>query len=295
MSRGIPKPDILDLIIPSSTNTIILFGNSITEWSFEQSNNGFGYQLEQYYMGKAQVCNRGVAGYTSSWLKEYFKDLMHEIREKTARPPLFFTIMIGANDACTPGMAQHVPLPEFERNIKGYVDEILTNPATEGTRVVLITCPPIGRPAPSQDALRIRGFRPDAIVDEAMVQAFKENMAFQTYLRKKQYAEKIMGIAKEYENATDRVAGLNCWKDFVDKALGKELSKVGTMTKDGEYEENYLPGSGLPAAVEFEQGTFTDGLHLGPQGYGLLSERLFELLFSKWPELRSQNLEGGDS
>ena len=62
MSRGIPKPEIIDLINPAFTNTIVLFGNSITEWSFEKYNKGFGYRLEQYYSGKAQVLNRGVAG-----------------------------------------------------------------------------------------------------------------------------------------------------------------------------------------------------------------------------------------
>ena len=188
---------------------------------------------------------------------------MADIRENALQPPLFFTIMIGANDACTPGMAQHVPLPEFERNIKEYIDEILTDPATGGTRVVLITCPPIGRPAPSRDALTIRGFEPEAAVDETMIQAFKENLGFQTYMRKKKYAEKIMDIAKKYEEATDRVVGLNCWKDFVDRALGRELSKVDTATRKDEFEENSLPGAGLPAALEFEKDMFTDGLHLG--------------------------------
>ena len=204
-----------------------------------------------------------AARYNSRWLKDYFQDVMAEIREKARQPPLFFTIMVGANDACSPGMSQHVPLPEFEANIKEYVDKILADPATAETRAVLITCPPIGRPAPSKDALRIRGFEPDAAIDEITIETFKENMAFQTYMRKKQYAEKIMEIANEYEKATDRVVGLNCWKDFVDRALGRELSKVGVMTSKDEYEEDHLPGSGLPGAREFEDETFTDGLHLG--------------------------------
>ena len=201
--------------------------------------------------------------YTSEWLKDYFEDLMAEIQEKAEQPPLFFTIMIGANDSCMPGMAQHVPLPDFERNIKGYIDEILTHPATEGTRVVLITCPPIGQPKPSQAAMNMRGFDATTSPDENVIQAFKEGGGFKAYMRKKQYAEKIMEIAKEYEEVTDRVAGLNCWKDLVDNALGKELSVVGTLTGIDEYDDKSLPGSGLPSAPEFEEGTFTDGLHLG--------------------------------
>ncbi|KAI9675972.1 MAG: hypothetical protein M1822_008358 [Bathelium mastoideum] len=290
----VPKPDIVDLLNPAFRNTIILFGNSITEWSFQEKTNGYGHQLEKYYMGKAQVLNRGVAGYTSTWLNEYFQDLMTEIREKARKPPLFFTIMVGANDACMPGMTQHVPLPEFEKNIKGYVDEILTDPATEGSRVVIITCPPIGRPRPSRDALRVRGLEAEAATDEKVIRAFKEGPGFQTYMRKKQYAEKIMEIAKEYEEVTDRVAGLNCWKDLVDNALGRKLSNVGTATNADEYDEESLPGAGLPCSAEFEKGTFTDGLHLGSKGYGILSERLFELLFSKWPELRKENLKVAD-
>ena len=62
MTLGIPTPAIVDLLDPAFRNTIVLFGNSITEWSFDDDTKGYGYQLGQYYMGKVQVLNRGVAG-----------------------------------------------------------------------------------------------------------------------------------------------------------------------------------------------------------------------------------------
>lgn len=65
MNLAVPTPAIVDLLDPAFRNTIVLFGDSITEWSFgddDEGTKGFGYQLERYYMGKAQVLNRGVAG-----------------------------------------------------------------------------------------------------------------------------------------------------------------------------------------------------------------------------------------
>jgi len=39
---------------------IILFGDSLTEWSFNEWDRGFGYELEQRYKGTAEVLNRGI-------------------------------------------------------------------------------------------------------------------------------------------------------------------------------------------------------------------------------------------
>jgi lysophospholipase L1-like esterase len=38
---------------------IVLFGDSLTEWSFEDHNRGFGWVLQQRYAGKAEVVNEG--------------------------------------------------------------------------------------------------------------------------------------------------------------------------------------------------------------------------------------------
>jgi lysophospholipase L1-like esterase len=37
----------------------ILFGDSLTEWSFDEETEGFGQFLEKRYLGKARVVNEG--------------------------------------------------------------------------------------------------------------------------------------------------------------------------------------------------------------------------------------------
>ena len=43
----------------------VLFGDSLTEWSFREATQGFGLVLEKAYAGKATIVNEGI---TSSGL-----------------------------------------------------------------------------------------------------------------------------------------------------------------------------------------------------------------------------------
>jgi lysophospholipase L1-like esterase len=38
----------------------ILFGDSLTEWAFDEHNEGFGWNLEQKYEAKVQVHCEGI-------------------------------------------------------------------------------------------------------------------------------------------------------------------------------------------------------------------------------------------
>jgi isoamyl acetate esterase len=46
---------------------IILFGDSLTEWSFEEETCGFGWALQSYYAPRVEICNEGKAGYAKSF------------------------------------------------------------------------------------------------------------------------------------------------------------------------------------------------------------------------------------
>jgi hypothetical protein len=51
-----------DMSAPPNSNRlpeIVLFGDSLTEWSFDDSTQGFGLHLEKLYAGKARVVNEG--------------------------------------------------------------------------------------------------------------------------------------------------------------------------------------------------------------------------------------------
>jgi lysophospholipase L1-like esterase len=39
---------------------IVLFGDSLTEWAFDETTAGFGWVLEEKYHGKAEIVNEGI-------------------------------------------------------------------------------------------------------------------------------------------------------------------------------------------------------------------------------------------
>jgi lysophospholipase L1-like esterase len=39
---------------------IVLFGDSLTEWGFDSDTQGFGWYLEEWYKGKAEIVNEGT-------------------------------------------------------------------------------------------------------------------------------------------------------------------------------------------------------------------------------------------
>ncbi|KAL1597794.1 hypothetical protein SLS60_008281 [Paraconiothyrium brasiliense] len=253
----------------------ILFGDSLTEWSFDSSTQGFGWYLTEWYKDKAEIVNEGYAGYTSEHVKSEFSRLVKQITTAEAPPTLLFTIFLGANDACFIGEREYVPLPQFSDNIRSFVEEILIQDKLTSAKIVLITPPPINvpEPLPSDDeslgpamAMALKGERDP-----------KKDRGYRTWVSKRRYAEGILSIAKEYEE-TGRVMGLDYWTALVDAGLEEQGRK-------GEVDEDRFPGCGLPGAKEFGKGWFTDGLHLDVKAYNVLSKVLTETVLQTWSEL----------
>ncbi|KAI9829856.1 MAG: hypothetical protein M1819_005954 [Sarea resinae] len=265
---------------PPGYPKIILFGDSLTERSFESVNNGFGKVLTAYYAGWADGFP-GQFRYNSTWLRNFFMGIIGTLESMNSCPPLFITVFLGANDACLPPTSAHVPLPEFEANLRYYVDTILSHPMTKGTKVILITPPPI----------EVHPFRSETAdnpsVQESLIRSVKTGRGYQTYMSKKLYAEKVMGIAKSYQEQTDLVAGLDFWTALVN--FGHENGKR-SESGPSEIDDEILPGSGLPGATSFGRAVLVDGLHLGPLGYKVLSRELLALITEKWPELQKEAL-----
>ncbi|OAG10203.1 SGNH hydrolase [Paraphaeosphaeria sporulosa] len=257
----------------------VLFGDSLTEWSFDDSTQGFGWYLTDLYKGKAKIVNEGYAGYTSEHVKPEFSRIMTRITAPFAPSTLLFTIFLGANDACFVGKTEYVPLPQFSDNIRSFVEEILIQDNLADAKIVLITPPPVNVPDPLPGD--------DEGLGPAMAKALKgkepkQDRAYLTYMSKKRYADGIMSIAKEYEE-TDRVVGLNYWRALVDAGLEEQ-------GRTGELDEDLFPGCGLAGAKEFGSGWFTDGLHLDKKAYNVLSKALTETVIGKWPELSPERI-----
>ncbi|KAI9787215.1 MAG: hypothetical protein M1839_003450 [Geoglossum umbratile] len=244
---------------------IILFGDSLTERSFDTDNKGFGAELQNYYARRADVVNRGFSGYTSAWLIPHFKNIIRMLQAEGSPPPLFFTVFLGANDAVLPRYSQHVPLPEYEANLRYYVDTLLEHPMTKGTKIILITPPPIDV-YPSEEG------DPDDL----------DSISYRTYVSKQTYAKKVVEIAKSYEGRGDLVAGLDFWTAMIN--YGRMKGKEQGIPED----DAKPPGCGLFGAVYFGRDVFLDGLHLGPLGYEVLSNELLSLVTTRWPELRKE-------
>ncbi|KAL7778745.1 hypothetical protein CFE70_008246 [Pyrenophora teres f. teres 0-1] len=254
--------DMASSTVEAPLPEIVVFGASMAEWSFEENTQGYGWFLEN------------IPSYTTSRLKADFDRIIDRATSPGTPQTLLFTIFIGANDACMIGDTPMVPWPLFSANIRNFLDTILTEKALENTKIVLITPPPI-------NCTVVEKMDGSTAEDIEKMNEFRRGAArFKTYMNKKRYAEGIMQIAEEYAE-TERVAGLNFWKDIVDAMLEEEGQ---------EYNEDMPPGCGLLGSKNFPKSWFTDGLHLDVKGYVVLSKGLFELVTTKWPELAPENL-----
>jgi len=148
---------------------IILFGDSITQLGFGEvylSNSdiiegytnynqvGWASLLSAAYSRRADVLNRGFSGYNTRHAP-LLSSISHTRKEKDnhndANLLLFSTIFFVANDASPPGMRQHVPLDEYEKNLETIIEYIRDNPIyiTQNTGddlflpILLITPPPV--------------------------------------------------------------------------------------------------------------------------------------------------------
>jgi lysophospholipase L1-like esterase len=113
---------------------LILFGDSITQ----QSDLSFAGPLQQRYARKADVINRGFNGYTSELALDILPKFYPSSQQADVRVMMVF---FGANDACLPGSAQHVPIDEYAACIKRIVQHDLVR--RQGTKVVLIIPAPV--------------------------------------------------------------------------------------------------------------------------------------------------------
>ncbi|KAF2712832.1 SGNH hydrolase [Pleomassaria siparia CBS 279.74] len=274
------------MVSKSKLPQFVLFGDSLTQWAFSETTAGFGWVLEEKYAGVADIVNQ--VSYTSTMLERSFKRIIQRATEPDAPPTLLLTIFLGANDACIMPQGEYVPLPRFEANIREFVETVLIQDNMPDTKIILITPPPINIPSPAEEeeANDSMELGPAAAAAMAAARAdTKEKPRYKTYMSKRKYADRIMEIAKSYED-TGRVVGLNYWKALVDAGLNDQ-NRLGN---EDAYDEDRLPGCGLKGAKQFKNGYFTDGLHLAPLGYDVLSKELLDLMLSRWPELAPERI-----
>lgn len=126
---------------------IYLFGDSITEQSFEDG--GWGASLANHFCRTADVVLRGYSGYNTRWAVKVMERVFPPPAEAEAGgAPLAVTVFFGANDASLPDRCsgfQHVPFDEYKQNLLAIV--AFLKKQWPSTRIILITPPPIDEDA----------------------------------------------------------------------------------------------------------------------------------------------------
>lgn len=127
-----------DLSLAARRETIVLFGDSLTERSFEEG--GFGAAIANEFRRFADVYVRGYSGYNTT----HALCVMDDVFPRGAAPVLV-TVLFGSNDACDPnsaaGNVQHVPVDKYEGNLTEMIRRIRR--ADRVPRVLFITPPPV--------------------------------------------------------------------------------------------------------------------------------------------------------
>ncbi|XP_039065122.1 GDSL esterase/lipase At5g45920-like [Hibiscus syriacus] len=124
---------------------IYLFGDSITEFSFDDG--GWGVSLANHFSRRLDVVLRGYSGYNTRWALKVL-DRVFPTAESGAAPPLAVSVFFGANDACLPdrrGAFQHVPLDEYKQNLHSIVSSLKKR--WPKALILLITPPPVDEDA----------------------------------------------------------------------------------------------------------------------------------------------------
>eukprot|EP00899_Mesostigma_viride_P008208 jgi/Mesvir1/17389/Mv08688-RA.1 len=144
---------------------IVLFGDSITQFSFRPS--GWGNLLSEYYERKADVVCRGYSGYNTRWAKHMLPKLFPPYKGSPPAQPLIATVFFGANDAAMPdgdSARAHVPLAEYKDNLRHIVADIKAS-GDGSTLVILIAPPPVDVVARRKYALQLYGDKASGLPD----------------------------------------------------------------------------------------------------------------------------------
>ncbi|GAA5968745.1 hypothetical protein JCM3765_000854 [Sporobolomyces pararoseus] len=224
---------------------ILLLGDSITEWSFD--NQGLGAQLSHLYHRRLDVVNRGLAGYNSRWALHCFKQWLPPSPTTLDASTSLATLWLGANDSVFPGNKQHVPLDEFHNNLE-QIYRLLKDPSSpfydEKTQFILITPPPISPP-------------------DWAIERVRRNLTGEmdrTNENTRRYADRVILLGKEL-NVPVVDAFEAIWSAAIDEAkeTGQEFGKVlGTF--------------------------YWDGLHLSIKGYKQVVDQVKRVITEKYPQ-----------
>ncbi|KAG0226316.1 hypothetical protein BGW42_003775 [Actinomortierella wolfii] len=239
----------------TSFDEFMLFGDSITQYSFNVDLRGFGAQLAHKYLRRLDVINRGFSGYTTDQaihLLPQFLPRGQKVEDKTQPKIQFLTIFFGANDSCLSFSPQHVPIERYERNLRALID-MVHSPSSPyyapWTKIIVIVPPVIDydRWAQHRDS---QGRPMDRTVDQT-----------------REYAIKCREVAQEYQAKNKPKEDGQPWYHQVD------VIDTWNLMNDQIRAGNKSLGDYL-----------VDGLHLNSDGNELIYQELSKLIQTKYSD-----------
>ncbi|KAF0701244.1 Aste57867_8238 [Aphanomyces stellatus] len=136
-------PVVYDGDSSSAQQPILLFlGDSNTEYSSRPDLLGWQVRFTADYVRRADVINRGAAGWNTGMWVLYLPTLLAEWAPK---PPTLVLVMLGTNDASPSNL--NVAIDDYQANLQTLVEGIQTS---WRSRVLLATPLPVDESAPAQ-------------------------------------------------------------------------------------------------------------------------------------------------
>ncbi|KAI8577373.1 hypothetical protein K450DRAFT_273835 [Umbelopsis ramanniana AG] len=224
---------------------IVLFGDSITQFSFETKHKGWGASLADAYQKRADVLNRGFGGYNSKWAVPILNQMIPQKVDPSQRAKIRLVILFfGANDSAKAGTFQYVPIDEYATNLSMMIKRI--DQYSADTRIVVITTPPVNE---DQWHKASEQGGPDLRRSNTVTKA---------------YAEAAKEVALAYN-----VPCVDLW------------SEIMNLAQDGLKDGSSDTISHKRDLSEF----MSDGLHLGTLGCQVLFDALMNTIKANFPEL----------
>ncbi|KAJ2615329.1 isoamyl acetate-hydrolyzing esterase [Coemansia sp. RSA 1365] len=252
-------------------DTLLAFGDSITQLGSDPHISGFVGNLAGYYSRRMDVLNRGFSGFNTKDALEIVDQVFpktasprrqtmsinsmirwphhNDTFPKAAKGPRLCLLAFGANDAALPFSQWHIPLNEFSDNLRQMVS-LLHDPSSvyysPDTRILFITPPPIGDRMWEEDSKlhRRKADRKNAVT--------------------KKYADAVITVAKELD-----LPYVDIWTAIESAVHNSTDSTPEAANSLDDGYKKYL----------------NDGLHLTDKGNELLFDLIVKEIHNNWPEL----------
>ena len=127
----------LTVIMSVNFAKVLLFGDSLTQYSFSLAEEGWGASIADHFQRRADVLNRGFSGYNTEWAKLILPQLISSPEQADV-----VVIFFGANDSslAEANPKQHVSLVNFKSNLSE-ICAYLKSIGVSHSSLILITPP----------------------------------------------------------------------------------------------------------------------------------------------------------